>query len=251
MAVTGNADWPELRRWDPDFEVLGPLPGGHRNQVVAVRLRGERRVARRSRRSAAALEWEIGLLEHLASHGVAVPSPVRTTDRERFVGGTTVLPWVGGREPASEDDWYAVAAELGRLHRATAGYPQRPGFLSARELVTRDTGGDVDVRRLPEDVATLCRTAWEALTDQTSVVHGDPSPGNIRLTGERVTFLDWDECRVDNPDLDLAALPIDVLPAERRRAARSALAAWEAASAWSREPEYARRRLTAVVDGAD
>jgi aminoglycoside phosphotransferase (APT) family kinase protein len=82
-------------------------------------------------------------------------------------------------------------------------------------------------------------------------VHGDPSPGNIRLTGERVTFLDWDECRVDSPDLDLAALPVDVLPAERRRAARSALAAWEAASAWAGEPEYARRRLAAVVDGAD
>lgn len=248
--MTGNADWPELRHWDPDYEVLGPLTGGHRNQVVAVLLRGERRVARRSRRSAAALEWEIGLLEHLATHGVAVPSPLRTTDRERLVGSTIVLPWVGGREPANEDDWYAVAAELGRLHRATVGYPQRPGFRTARELVTHDTGGDVDVRRLPDDVAATCRSAWAALPEETSVVHGDPSPGNIRLTGERVTFLDWDECRVDSPDLDLAALPIEVLPAERRSAARTALAAWEAASAWVHEPEYARRRLAAVVDSA-
>ena len=244
-------DWPELQRWDPDFEVLGPLSGGHRNQVVAVRLRGERRVARRSRRSAAALEWEIGLLEHLSAHGVAVPEPVRTTDRERFVGGTIVLPWISGREPANEDDWYAVAAELGRLHRATVGYPQRPGFRTAHELVSHDTGGDVDVRRLPDDVAAACRKAWAALPDETSVVHGDPSPGNIRLTGERVTFLDWDECRVDSPDLDLAALPIDVLPAHRRSSAGSALAAWEAASAWASEPEYARRRFAAVVEDAD
>lgn len=240
--------WPELRRWDPGFELLGPLPGGHRNQVAAVLIRGERRVARRSRRSAAALEWEIGLLEHLSAHGLPVPTPVRTTDRERFVGATIVLPWVAGREPASEEDWYAVAAELGRLHRATVGYPQRPGFRSARELVTRDTGGDVDVRRLPDDVAAACRTAWAALPAETAVIHGDPSPGNIRLTGERVTFLDWDECRVDSPDLDLAALPVSVLPPQRQRAAGAALAAWEAASAWGTEPEYARRRLAVLLD---
>ena len=87
-----------------------------------------------------------------------------------------MLPWIGGREPSSEEDWYAVSAESGRLHRATVGYPQRPGFRSARELVTRDTGGDVDVRRLPDDVAAACRTAWAALPDETRWSTATPPP---------------------------------------------------------------------------
>ena len=35
------------------------------------------------------------------------------------------------------------------------------------------------------------------------VIHGDPNPGNIRMTADRVALIDWDESHVDVPDLDL------------------------------------------------
>jgi hypothetical protein len=38
----------------------------------------------------------------------------------------------------------------------------------------------------------------------TCVVHGDPNPGNIRMTADRVAMIDWDESHADVPDLDLA-----------------------------------------------
>jgi hypothetical protein len=50
--------------------VLGPLGGGNRNSVLELRRGTERLVARRSPRSAASLDWEVGLLDHLARHGL-------------------------------------------------------------------------------------------------------------------------------------------------------------------------------------
>ena len=58
-----------------------------------------------------------------------------------------------------------------------------------------------------------------------------------------IGLLDWDEARVDHPDLDLADLPVPALPAERNRPARAAVDAWEAAAGWRSEPAYARGRL--------
>ena len=57
--------------------VIGPLGGGNRNTVLGLRLAGKRLVARRSRRSSASLDWEIGLLYHLAGHGLRVPAVAR------------------------------------------------------------------------------------------------------------------------------------------------------------------------------
>ncbi len=49
---------------------------------------------------------------------------------------------------------------------------------------------------MPSSVGAAHRT-------QTCVVHGDPNPGNIRMTADRVAMIDWDESHVDVPDLDL------------------------------------------------
>jgi hypothetical protein len=76
------------------------------------------------------------------------------------------------------------------------------------------------------------------------VVHGDPGPSNIRVTGDGVGLLDWDEARVDRVDLDFGDLPSNALPAARHLAAHNAVTAWEVAASWLVEPEYARRRLT-------
>ena len=69
-----------LTPWGP-VTVVGPLGGGHRNEVLELRRRGERLVARRSRRCVAALEWELDLLEFLASHGFRVPAVITTNGR--------------------------------------------------------------------------------------------------------------------------------------------------------------------------
>jgi hypothetical protein len=143
-----------------------------------------------------------------------------------------VQQWLPGREPGTAD-WPAVADELRRLHELTTEWPLRPNFLGTAELLTDDRSGDVDLTAMPADAVVSCRAAWRALPATRSVIHG-------------IGFLDWDEARVDSPDLDMADLPIPALPPERQGVAKRAVDAWEAANGWLVEPEYARTRLTAL-----
>jgi Ser/Thr protein kinase RdoA (MazF antagonist) len=228
-------------------EVLGRLGGGNRNVVVELRRGRERLVARTSRRTAAALDWELDLLAFLTGQGFRVPEVVPADDGQRQVDGVVVQRWLPGREPTGRD-WPGVADELARLHSLTTDWPQRPGFRSTRELLTEDRGGDVDLSVLPPVAVARCRAAWQGLTGDHAVVHGDPGAPNVRITGEGVGLLDWDEARVDHPDLDFADLPGVALPSPRAGAARAAVDAWEAAAGWELEPEYARGRLAALED---
>jgi len=136
---------------------------------------------------------------------------------------------------------------LDRLHDITRDWPQRPGFSSTRELLTADRGGDVRLDLMPPDVVARCRDSWRPLAgESTSVVHGDPGAGNIRISRQGVGLIDWDEARVDASIFDIASLPV-IAPLgygrERLADARRALDAWEAANGWVVEPAYARRRL--------
>lgn len=230
-------------------EVIGPLGGGNRNTVVEVRAGGERLAARRSRRDPASLDWEITLLDHLASHGLRVPTAVPALDGRRHVDGITVWTWVDGTPPGPSD-WPAVTATLRQLHALTTSWPQRPGFASTRELLTTSHGGDVDLTQIPAGAVAACRRAWAGLagTPQ-AVVHGDPGPSNIRVTEHGAGLLDWDEARVDHTDLDLAEIPGSDLPPERLATARKAATAWEAANGWTIEPAYARRQLALLRSG--
>jgi Ser/Thr protein kinase RdoA (MazF antagonist) len=139
---------------------------------------------------------------------------------------------------------------LRRIHRLTAGWPQRPGFASTIELLTAERGGDVDLSAMPAAAVAACRQAGEELAGAPqAVVHGDPGAANIRVTEVGVGFLDWDEARVDCTDLDLAELPVSDLPPGRLKIARTAATAWEAANGWIIEPAYARRRLAMLQTG--
>ena len=221
---------------------------GLRNRVWTIRLGGERRVARQNAREAGALDWELDLLATLLDHGFTVPLPIPTLSGERRVGGLVVFSYIEGREPQGRGDAERVADELRRLHALPGAWPQRPGFRTARELLTTDIGGDVDMSLLPPKDAELCRSAWSVLPERrTTLIHGDPSPTNIRIDGDAVGLLDWDEARVDSPLLDLGALPdaeVAGLTEEEFRLARRASVAWEVAVCWQLEGEYARRRLT-------
>jgi Ser/Thr protein kinase RdoA (MazF antagonist) len=245
--VSGRAGEPPpaLGPWGGDAVVVDRLGGGARNRVWAVRVAGRPCVARDSgaARSGPALDWELDLLEELAAAGFRVPRPVPARDGRRRVGGLVVSTWLAGEPPRDQRDWELVADELARLHELTAGRPQRPGFASTGQLLTGTRGGDVDLDRMPGEVVALCRAAWAALAGRpTAVVHGDPGPQNLRLAGGRVGLLDWDESRVDHPELDLAWLPLDRL-GDRRGPARTAAEAWEVANGWTIEPDHARRRL--------
>jgi Ser/Thr protein kinase RdoA (MazF antagonist) len=230
-------------------EVVGPLSGGNRNAVLEIRIGRRRLAARRSRRQAANLDWEIALLDHLAGHGVRVPLAVPALDGRRHIHGVVVQTWLDGTPPGP-GDWAAVARTLRAVHALTAGWPQRPGFASTRELLTASRGGDVDLAAMPASAAARCRRAWTALAGTPeAVIHGDPGPANIRITGTGAGLLDWDEARVDHTDLDLAELPGSHLPPERLAAARIAATAWETANGWIIEPAHARRQLALLQSG--
>ena len=115
------------------------------------------------------------------------------------------MTYVEGGAPETEADWRRVAGALRRLHRLTQGWPQRPGWRSSADLLHAETGTRVNLGAMPPDGVARCRAAWARLAGRaTCVVHGDPNPGNIRMSAGRVAMIDWDESHVDVPDLDLA-----------------------------------------------
>jgi Ser/Thr protein kinase RdoA (MazF antagonist) len=240
-------EWQRLiRSWGPDAEVLGRLGGGARGDVREVRVENRRGVGRLSGRSRAALDWELDLLARLAEAGLRVPSLIPTGSGARRADYLVITEWINAREPAPEDD-ARRGRYLRRLHELTEGWEQRPGFRTARELVTMMSSGDVNMAALPDTVATACRATWSALpAGPLCVVHGDPDPDDCLVSYDGdIVQIDWDEARVDHPWFDLAVLPPEAsgLTEKQWHLARRASCAWEVAARWESDPEYARRRL--------
>ena len=237
--------WETLEQWGDDVRRVAPLTGGVANQVWSVRVDGQLAVGRLGARSDADLAWETGLLRHLDRAGLTVPVPIATTDGRWFADGLVVMTHVEGSQPETEADWRRVADTLRRLHRLTQGWPQRPGWRSSTDLLLAETGTKVDLGAMPPEGVARCRAAWARLVGRpTCVVHGDPNPGNIRITPERVALIDWDESHVDVADLDLV-LPHDAADlGDAHDVAAQASAAWEAAVCW--DDAHAREQLARV-----
>lgn len=239
--------WEALSRWGEDAVRVEPLTGGVANDVWSVRLDGRLAVGRLGRRSDADLAWETGLLRHLDRAGLAVPVPIPTTDGRLFADGLVVMTYVEGGPPETRADWRRVAGTLRELHRLTRGRPQRPGWRSSADLLHAETGTRIDLGAMPAEAVARCRAAWARLAGRPAcVVHGNPAnPGNVRVTANRVTLIDWDEAHVDAPDLDLV-LPGNAagLADDAYDIAAQASAAWEAAVCW--DDAYAARRLAEV-----
>ena len=243
--------WEALDQWGDDVVAGEQLTGGAGvNGVRSVRVNGHLAVGRLGQRSDADLAWETALLRHLHREGMPVPVPIPTTDGRHFADGLVVMTYVEGGPPETEADWRRVAGTLRRLHRLTQGWPQRPGWRSSADLLQAETGTRVNLGAMPPDGVARCRAAWARLAGRpTCVVHGDPNPGNVRMTADRVAMIDWDESHVDVPDLDLA-LPHNAagLGADAYDIAAQARAAWEAAVCWdpTGTDQFAVRRLAQV-----
>jgi Ser/Thr protein kinase RdoA (MazF antagonist) len=241
--VEGLAAWSGL-------EIVKPLTGGHRNQVLLAERGGQRCVLRRSARPAASLDWELDLLEHLRANGVGSPPLVPTDDGRRHVDGVQLHRFVTGRPPADTADWRRVVDVVAAVHELTAGWPQRPGFQSSRALLAQDRGGDVHLDVMPPVAVDAVREAWQPIhVGPDCVIHGDLGVNNVLIDDSGVMLLDWDEARVDVPWFDFAFVPDDVeVPAPvERDALVTAGVAWEAATCWVAEPEYAARRLAELA----
>jgi Ser/Thr protein kinase RdoA (MazF antagonist) len=218
--------------------------------VWSVRVNGHLAVGRLGARSDADLAWETGLLQHLDRDGLTVPVPIPTTDGRLFADGVVVMTYLEGGPPETAADWRRVADTLRELHRLTRGWPQRPAWRSSTDLLETETGTKIDLRAMPPEAVIRCRAAWTRLVGrERCVVHGDPNPGNIRMTPDHVALMDWDESHVDVPDLDLA-LPHNAagLDDDAYDVAAQASAAWEAAVCWdpSGTDEFAVQRLAEV-----
>jgi Ser/Thr protein kinase RdoA (MazF antagonist) len=239
--------WDALAQWGDDVARIEPLAGGVANDVWSVRVDGRLAVGRLGTRSDADLAWETELLRYLDRSGLDVPVPIPTSDGRLFAAGLVVMTYVEGEPPETAADWRRVAGALRQLHRMTYAWPQRPGWRSSTDLLRADTGTKVDLRAMPPDGVARCRAAWARLAGRpTCVVHGDPNnPGNVRITADRVTLIDWDEAHVDVPELDLV-LPHNAagLDDSAYDVAAQASAAWEAAVCW--KDDYAVKRLAEV-----
>ena len=175
-----------------------------------------------------------------------MPVPIPATDGRLFADGLVVMTYLDGGPPQTQADWHRVAGMLREVHRLTQGWPQRPGWRSSIDLLRAESGTKVDLGAMPPESVARCRAAWARLAGRrTCVVHGDPNPGNVRVTADRVALIDWDESHVDVPDLDLA-LPGNAagLDDGAYDIAAQASAAWEATVCW--DDEYAVRRLAEV-----
>jgi Ser/Thr protein kinase RdoA (MazF antagonist) len=238
--------WEALGQWGEDVVRIEQFAGGVANEVWSMRVNGQPAVGRLRARSAADLAWETELLQRLHEEGLVVPVPIPTIDGRLYSDGLVVTTYVEGRPPESETDWRRVAQTLRLLHRLTQGWSQRPGWKSSTDLLHAETGTRIDLGAMPPEAVARCRAAWARLIGRpTCVVHGDPNPGNICMTANRVGFIDWDESHVDVPDLDLV-LPHNAADLDKgaHDVAAQASAAWEAAVCW--DDEYAVKRLTEV-----
>ena len=239
--------WESLELWGADAKRMKRLTGGTCNDVWSVHINGRIAVARLGTRNDADLAWEADLLQHLDRNGLSVPVSIPTLDGRLFVNGLVVMDYMEGGPPRTAGDWRRVADTLRQVHALTKDWPQRPGWRSSIDLLHHDKGTKIDLTAMPPKSVARCRAAWARLSDHpTAVIHGNPAnPGNIRMTADRVSLIDWDEAHVDVPALDLP-LPHNAagLEGQARDTAEQATAAWEAAICW--KDDYAVRRLAEV-----
>ena len=215
---------PPLAAWGVSGAPVA-LRGGHRKSVLRV---GDF-VFKTTRRSEAALRWLEPVQDAAHAAGLTCPRLIPSASGALLVDGWTCEPYL----PGAPTNPAPISDRIARFHDLTGHLPQRPGFASARDLVTSSASADIDLTQMPAPLAQTLRTAWSRLDDADHViVHADLNPANIHTDVEgRIILLDWDEARRDHPGFD-AETPDTTLA--------QAKLAWEIACCWEVEPERAR-----------
>jgi len=160
------------------------------------------------------LPFFLGLIEHLAAHGVPCPEPVHATDGEtlKTLSGkpAAVVTFLSGMWPRRVSPQHT--AELGRalaeLHIAGADYTRSRanalGVDSWRALLDSCEGRGDEV--LPGITAEL-QAELDTIESQwpgdlpTGVIHGDLFPDNVFFRAERLTGLSRPLLRLQNKPL--------------------------------------------------
>ncbi len=229
-------------------QIIRPLTGGNRNQAWLIKIEDQFRVAKTTRRSESALEWLSPVHDAAESAGFLVPRLLPSLQGLLSVDGLTVERFIDGSTP-SPTSLQALEPLLAQFHRNSHDYPQRPTFASSIELLGQEAGGDVDLGKMPAELARACRDAWQIFANAPkSVVHGDLNASNILVTSSgQPALLDWDESRVDASIFDqLALAQQDSQPQHNHtqhshtESEKRALLAWEIAVCWCTEHDYAQ-----------
>lgn len=115
------------------------------------------------------------------------------------------------------------------------------------EVLRPLAGGGHRTAAMPPALARACRAALAPVAGRgQAAIHGGLNPGNVLIPAEGPpALLDWDECRLDKPLLDRAALAGGPVPPALERAR----IAWEVAVSRRIEPDHARR-MAAALSGA-
>ncbi len=150
----------------------------------------------------AELPWFLGLMEHLARHGIDCPLPVRGRDGVplrslcgRSAAITTFLPGVWPRRVRPEHCG-PVGAALAALHRAGAGYaPVRPNALGPEgwpPLLALVRGRADEVRTgLAAELEAAAQAILSAWPETLPIghIHADLFPDNLFFLDGRVSGL--------------------------------------------------------------
>jgi homoserine kinase type II len=156
----------------------------------------EKRVARQD------LPFFIGLMDHLAHHGVACPTPVRARDgealRELCGRPAAIVSFLTGMWPRRIDPFHCagVGGALARLHRAGEAFAMtRPNDLGPagwRRLyeACRDRADEVQPGLTTEigDELAFLEEAWPHHLPA-GVIHADLFPDNVFFRGRELTGL--------------------------------------------------------------
>ncbi|SDD01903.1 aminoglycoside phosphotransferase family protein [Glycomyces harbinensis] len=202
---------------------------------------------------AAAVEEEDRCLPVLAEHlPIAIPEPVALgRPSPQYPHPWSVRRWLEGDtvEAAAGLDRVRLAADLGSVLTDLFEAPAGGGPAAGRHSFFRgchpsvygdevqaalDVLDDVDADACRQVWAEACATVWGA---RPSWFHGDVSPGNLLVTGGRLSALiDFGTCGVGDPASDLQ-IAWTYFSGESRRRFREAVALtddeWRRARGWA------------------
>jgi Ser/Thr protein kinase RdoA (MazF antagonist) len=163
-------------------------------------------------RTRSEIEAELTWIQHVAQHGLATPTPLRTQQDDYLFTLTApegerqavLFPFVSGQPLSKQPD--PITAEqcgalIGQLHAIGAPPPLARPLIDFDHLVTNNLRAitaamphrNADLHILETSAARL-QALWSAIaTTDYGLLHGDLIPSNI-LVAERPTLIDFDFC---------------------------------------------------------